>query len=218
MPEFLAEREAQRLARLEIEKERAWLWFTGTGPPTVENCADVPELEKAKFAYQCAPRQNNADVVALFEGELARIRDQRDRLSARVEIVRKDYERLTAREASLGRSSPDMSAQIAGLEGLLDKLDAVTLRGDVMRRFVMELERNRDLDLGQVARIAFDEAPPALPLSSGPEPTSDPVGQTNGGGDIVIVIDTLEATQDTIMLVHEGFGLVYANKTDFYAR
>ncbi len=216
LPLYLEAREALRRERLEIEKSRAWVWFVA--PPTAGNCADIPELEKEKFAYQCAPKRDNNDLVGLFEWDLARLKDQRDALAARVEIVRKDYDRLRSRQDTFGRSSPEIAAQLEGLREVLDRLDAVALRGDVMRRFVMELERNRAFDLGQVARIALDEAPAALSLTADPDPTSEPVGQTNGSGDIVIVIETVEPDPETIMLVHAGYGLVYADKSDFYAR
>ncbi|MFK7878338.1 hypothetical protein [Roseobacter sp.] len=216
LPNYLANREKAWEERLEIERARAWVWFVA--PPTAESCDIIPALEKAKFSYQCAPRSEGTDALGLFEWELARLQGQRDGLAARLEIVRNDFERLKTRQATSGVLSPRDLESMNELRQILDTLDQVARRESLTRRFALELEGNRGLDLGSVTQIVVEEAPAGLLLKTGSDSGFTEVGSISDTGENVIVIETEDTDAQTVMLVHAEFGLVYVDKSEFYAR
>lgn len=210
---YAEQRDALRKERLEIEKSRAWLWFSA--PPSIGNCNTVPELEKAKFDYQCAPRAVSDGAVGLFEVKLSQLQSQRDALASRVAIVRGDFERLTARASRVSLAEPQ---EAQTLREILGKLDLVDRRAALLQRFSLEAQRLQELDLAAMDRIIVAPAPPALDLRRTAEPDAPVIGQTRVDGDVVVVIGEAPGDATTLTLVHDDFGVVFANKSEFYAR
>lgn len=210
---YADDRDALRRERFEIEKSRAWLWFSA--PPAVGNCNTLPDLEKAKFDYQCAPRASSDGAVGLFEVKLSQLQSQRDALAARMAIVRSDFERLSAKASrQLAVTPPEVQA----LGEVLAKLDQAERRSALLRRFSIEAQRLQGIDLAAMERISIVTAPAALALRRGPDTEAPLVGQTRGGGDVVVVVGEAQDDAASLILVHPDFGVVYASKSEFYAR
>lgn len=214
LPIYLAQREAARTERLEIEKARAWLWFAE--PPIAENCNTIPELERAKFAYQCQPRAGGTDALGLLELNLVRLQNKREALAARVAVLRSDYERLRAREEVVGRLSPQEREQVAQLNTVLASLDRALSKQDAMSRFAFELQRNQ-VNLDTVSGVNLVVAPGGLLIRSSPERTAPELGVATNG-DVVVLISMAGINDGTLMLVHPDYGLGYADRTEFYAQ
>lgn len=213
MRTYAEKEEAQRRERLELEKSRAWLWFNA--PPSIGNCNSVPDLEKAKFEFQCAPRQVSDGAVGLFEVKFSQLQSQRDALAARVAILRSDFERLNARAS---RQSTTLPPEILALGELLAKLDAVDRQAALLQRFSIEFQRSQAFDLTTLPRIAIEPAPPGLNLHLAAGTGSPIAGQTPATGDMVLVLGDAPGDPASLILVHTDIGVVYANKSEFYAR
>ena len=204
---------AEREKRLEIEKSRAWLWFNAA--PAVGNCITVPDLEKAKFEAQCAPRQSADGALGLFDVKLSQLQSQRESLAARIAVIRNDFERMRDRAA---RQSTVVPPEVQALGDILAKLDQVDRRAALLRRFAVEVRRPEAVDLGSLSQVMIEQAPAGLPLRLEADEGAPLVGQTSTGGDVVIVLGEAPGNSDGIALVHADLGMVFANKTAFYSR
>lgn len=215
LPEYLAAREAALTERLEIERGRAWTWFDG--PPLAGNCEVVPELERAKFVHQCRPNNSGTDALGLFELNLERLKTKRDSLADRIEIVRKDFERLQARQAALGRLSPDDQARIDDFQAVLNALDRALLKEQAIARFVFEIQRNSTLDLSGASTITIEDVPGEIILRQGPATDTAGLGAIVPG-DVVVVVNMDTSAGDQIAVVHRDLGLGYVARSEFYGR
>lgn len=205
--------EEERRQRLEIERSRAWLWFNA--PPSVGNCLTVPDLEKAKFNYQCAPQQNSDGALGLFDTKLSQLQSQRDALATRIAVIRSDFARISARAA---RQSTMVPPEVQALQEILVKLDQVDRRAALLRRFSLEILRSETGELTSDADILIETAPAGLTLRVEPGEGAPEAGRVSATGDPVIVLGEAPEDSGALTLVHTDFGVVFANKSAFYAR
>ncbi|WP_299736509.1 hypothetical protein [uncultured Roseobacter sp.] len=214
LPTYLEERKAAQAARVEEEEARVWAWFAG--PPTTEDCALLPALERAKFSEQCDPQTASTDALSLFQWELERLRGQRDSLASRISSLRQEYERLQARQETIGFSPRASEVAFADFTAVLAALDAKLLQVEAITRLSLELERQSELPFGQVRQLSLVVAPANVVMTADADGVEE-LGKTTADGDQVIVIDADTDIASSLLLVHPELGLVYANKADFYA-
>lgn len=203
----------ERRQRLEMERSRAWLWFNA--PPAIGDCNTVPALEKAKFEFQCAPRQVSDGATGLFEVKLTQLQNQRDALAARIAIIQSDLADLSARAS---RQPTGLSPDVLAMAEILAKLDQADRRAALLQRFSVEAQRIQLVDLTVLPRIAIEAAPPGVDLHLEAGMDAPIAGKTPQTGDVVVVLGDAPSDPTSLILVHTDLGVVFANKSEFYAR
>lgn len=210
LQQFVDELAAQEIARREAEDARLWEWFSV--PPIANDCDALPELEKAKFAFDCNPGQAGTSTLAFFEERLDVLLARRESLARRISSLQRDYEEYQSLASRIETTST--TTALPELETVLASLDATAAQADLLVRVGFELARRPELD--QITSISIETAPAGLSVYAFGAP-DDIVGTIDARSPIVALIQFANTPDDRVTLVHAQLGVVTALTSDFAA-
>ncbi|WP_420862021.1 hypothetical protein [Algirhabdus cladophorae] len=208
---FVAELEARREQRRIAQQARLWEWFTA--PPVAASCEELPELERAKFVFQCDLQQSSAGTLSYLDLNLQRLQTSRDSLARRITALQNEFTELQARQDRVD-SAPSAVLAAPELGAVLTRFQSVADQATTMERLASELAQRPDL--GKIDKITLVSAPVGINLTDWQD-ASVVIGQIDRSGVLVAMINAAWTNPQSVLLVHPQLGLVAALKSEFNA-